>query len=153
MKQIALTLALALIIGLTAGCKRATAPSSPEGQSGNWKVRIVSATRGPRKDPSVYGAMTGPQLNVDLAVEYIGPEKDAPFERPTASLDSKELKFVSYSGNIIERIQGKKFNETFSYEDPGPELAGGSRQFSLKYGDVPPITFKLMEKKEANSNQ
>ena len=144
---------LTLVSVLIIGCNRATEPSTPEGQSPNWKVKVLSATRGPRKDSTPSGASTDTLLNIELAVEYLGHEKDAPFSKAIVTLDGKELKFVSFAGNIMERMQGNKFNETYSYEDPGPDPAGSPRQFLLKYDDVPPFAFTLMEKKATNTNR
>ncbi len=153
MRKFTVAALLTLVFVLIIGCNRATESSSPEGQSTNWRVKILSATRGPRKESTTSGASTDTLLNVELAVEYLGQEKDPPFSKPSVSLDGKELRFVSFAGNIMERMQGKKFNETYSYEDPGPNPAGSSRQFSLKYADVSAIAFKLMEKKPTNTNR
>lgn len=150
MRGFTVALVLTLVSVLIIGCNRVTESSSPEGQSTNWKVKVVSATRGPRKDSTT---STDTLLNIELAVEYLGQEKDAPFSKASVTLDGKELKFVSFAGNIMERMQGKKFNETYAYEDPGADPAGSSRQFSLKYADVPAIAFKLMEKKPTNTNR
>lgn len=150
---VVLTLVSVLIIGCNKTTERTTESSPPEGQSPNWKVKILSATRGPRKDSTTSAASTDTLLNVDLAVEYLGQEKDAPFSKASVTLDGKEIKFVSFGGNIMERMQGKKFNEAYSFEDPGPDPAGSSRQFLLKYADVPAIAFKLSEKKPTNTNR
>ena len=150
MRGFTVALVLTLVSVLIIGCNRVTESSSPEGQSTNWKVKVVSATRGPRKDSTT---STDTLLNIELAVEYLGQEKDAPFSKASVTLDGKELKFVSFAGNIMERMQGKKFNETYSYEDPGADPAGSARQFSLKYADVPAIAFKFMEKKPTNTNR
>jgi hypothetical protein len=153
MRGFTVAVVLTLVSVLIIGCNRAAEPSTPEGQSLNWKVKILSATRGPRKDSTTSPASTDTLLNIEVAVEYLGQEKDAPFSKASVTLDGKELKFVSFAGNIMERMQGNKFNETYSYEDPGADPAGSSRQFSLKYADVPAIAFKLMEKKPINSNR
>jgi hypothetical protein len=154
--KIALMSLVLLLAGWSLACSKSggSTPDSFHGESANWKVRIISATRGPM--PPVSGRpeanRTGSYLNVELAVEYIGSAQDAPFEKASVSLAGKELGFVGFSGNIMERMQGKKFSETYTFDDPGPDGAT-PRQFSLKYSDVPPITFTLINKKPANANQ
>jgi len=143
------TLGLSLLIVLSTACGSASSSKPaevPHGESANWKITILSATRGELPASS---NVKGIHLNVELTAEYVGTEKDAPFEKATASSGGKDLKYVSFSGNIMERMQGKKFNETYSFEDPGPDAS----QFTLKYGDVPPINFGLMAKKNTNTNQ
>jgi hypothetical protein len=144
-----ITLGLLLLIVLSTACGsagRSEPADLPHGESANWKITILSATRGELPASS---NLRGTHLNVELTAEYVGPEKDAPFEKVTASSGGKDLKYVSYSGNIMERMQGKKYNETYSFEDPGPDAS----QFALKYGDVAPINFGLMAKKNTNANQ
>jgi hypothetical protein len=143
------TLGLLLLTVLSTACANSSTSKpadSPHGESANWKITIVSATRGELPPPS---KVTGTHLNVELTAEYVGTAKTAPFETVTASWGGKNFAQVSYSGNIMERMQGKKYNETYSFEDPGP----GASQFALKYGDVPPINFGLMSKKNTNANQ
>jgi hypothetical protein len=143
------TLVLLLLIALSTACGSASSSKPadlPHGESANWKITILSATRG---ELPASANVRGTHLNVELTAEYVGTAKDAPFETVTASAGAKELKYVSYSGNIMERMQGKKYNETYSFDDPGPEAS----QFALKYGDVAPINFGLMAKKNTNANR
>ena len=152
MKIALIAFALVLLSGLTFGCSNSIGSKPADsfhGENANWKIKILSATRGQPAGSKV----TGTFLNVELEAEYTGSAKDAPFEKVNVSLNGKDLAFVAFSGNIMERMQGKKFKETYSFDDPGPDPASTPRQFTLKYSDVPPINFTLMDKKPTNANQ
>lgn len=159
MKTGLIALTMVLLSGWMVACSKLTASKSDvaQAESANWKVTILSATRGPRPvSPGMYvppeSQDTGTYLNVEIAVEYKGSEKTAPIQTVEVSVGGKALRSVGFLGNIMERMQSKKFNETHSFEDPGPEPSSTPRQFTLKYADVQPINFTLMAKKPTNVN-